>query len=106
VRVKSYIREIDFAGPSLRTQIVRLQNGNETKQDQVILPASPWGTQYDVWLYPFAFLKGATAAGNATVESRTVMGRPYTVVPFMVQQVQGERVHRRQEYGLQGRDLG
>jgi glyoxylase-like metal-dependent hydrolase (beta-lactamase superfamily II) len=85
VRVKSYIREIDFAGPSSRTQIVRLQNGNEAKQDQVIGPTSPWGTQYDVWLYPFTFLKGAMAAGNATVESKTVMGLPYTVVTFLVQ---------------------
>ena len=33
---------------------------------------------------PFAFLKGAMA-GNATVEPRTVMGIPYTVVTFMVQ---------------------
>jgi glyoxylase-like metal-dependent hydrolase (beta-lactamase superfamily II) len=84
VRVKSYIREIDFAGPSLRTAIVRLQNETETTQNQVILPASPWGTQYDVWLYPFAFLKGAMA-GTPTVESKTVMGVPYTVVTFMVQ---------------------
>ena len=41
VRVKSYVREIDFAGPSSRTQIVRFQNETETTQDQVILPASP-----------------------------------------------------------------
>jgi glyoxylase-like metal-dependent hydrolase (beta-lactamase superfamily II) len=85
VRVKSYVREIDFAGPSSRTQIVRLQNESETTQEQVILPASPWGTQYDVWLSPFAFLKGAIAAGNATLESKTVMGLPYSVVTFMVQ---------------------
>ena len=84
VRVKSYRREIDFAGPSSRTQIVRLQNDTETNQDQVVLPASPWGTQYDVWLNPFMFLKGAMAA-NATAEPKTVMGLPYTVVTFMVQ---------------------
>ena len=85
VRVKSYIREIDFAGPSSRTQIVRLQFESETTQDQVILPASPWATQYDLWLSPFAFLKGAIAAGNATLESKTVMGLPYSVLTFMVQ---------------------
>jgi glyoxylase-like metal-dependent hydrolase (beta-lactamase superfamily II) len=84
VRVKSYIRDIDFAGPSARTKIVRLQNGTETPQDQVILSASPWSTQYDIWLYPFAFLKGAMA-GNPTVEPKTAMGIPYTVVTFMVQ---------------------
>ena len=85
VMVKSYVREIDFAGPSSRTQIVRFQNETETTQDQVILPASPWGTQYDVWLSPFAFLKGAMAAGNATLEAKTVMGVPYSVLTFMVQ---------------------
>src|SRR5438477_8078006 len=85
VRVKSYSREIDFAGPSSRTQIVRVQDGNETKQDQVILAGSPWAAQYDVWLSPFAFLKGAIAAGNATLESKTVMGQPYAVLTFMVQ---------------------
>ena len=85
VRVKSYVREIDFAGPSSRTEIVRLQNGNETTQNQVILPASPWGAQHDVWLNPFMFLKGAAAAGNATLESKTVMGLPYTVLTFAVQ---------------------
>ena len=52
VRVKSYVREIDFAGPSSRTTIVRLQNGNETTQNQLVLPDSPWGAQYDVWLNP------------------------------------------------------
>ena len=85
VRVKSYVREIDFAAPSSRTEIVRLQNGNEAKQEQVITPASPWDTQYDVWLYPFAFLKGAMAAASVTAEPKTVMGLPYTVVTFMVQ---------------------
>lgn len=85
VRVKSYVREIDFAGPSSRTQIVRFQFETETKQEQVTMPTSPWGVQYDVWLSPFAFLKGAIAAGNATVESKTVMGLPYSVLTFMVQ---------------------
>ena len=84
VRVKSYTRQIDFAGPSSRTEVVRLQNGSEATQEQVVLPASPWGAQYDVWLNPFMFLKGAVAA-NATVESKSVMGLPYTVVTFMAQ---------------------
>jgi glyoxylase-like metal-dependent hydrolase (beta-lactamase superfamily II) len=85
VRVKSYVREIDFAGPSSRTEIVRLQNGNETTQSQVIVPDSPWNAQADVWLNPFAFLKGAMAAGNPTLESKTVMGVTYSVLTFLVQ---------------------
>jgi hypothetical protein len=91
VRVKSYIRDIDFAGPSARTKIVRLQNGTETPQEQVILSASPWSTQYDVWLYPFAFLKGAMA-GNPWLNCAMVHGRA-----FMVQNKHKVAVHRRQE---------
>ena len=84
VRMKSYTREIDFGAPASRTQIVRVQNETETKQDQVTLADSPWGTQYDVWLSPFAFLKGAVA-NNATIEPATIMGIPYTAATFMVQ---------------------
>jgi glyoxylase-like metal-dependent hydrolase (beta-lactamase superfamily II) len=84
VRMKSYSREIDFAGPASRTQIVRVQDENETKQDQVVLPGAPWGAQYDVWLSPFAFLKGAMA-NNATVEPASLMGIPYTAATFLVQ---------------------
>jgi glyoxylase-like metal-dependent hydrolase (beta-lactamase superfamily II) len=85
VRMKSYTREIDFAGPASRTAIVRTQNGNDTTQEQVAMAASPWAAQYDVWLYPFAFLKGAMAAGSPTIESKTLMGLPYSVVTFLVQ---------------------
>jgi hypothetical protein len=45
---------------------------------------SPWSDQYDFWLTPFGFLKGATS-NDATAESRTVLGEPYTVVTFKVQ---------------------
>ena len=52
-----------------RAQIVRVQGGTEQKQEQTILPTRPWGQQYDVWLSPFAFLKGAMA-NNTTIEPR------------------------------------
>jgi glyoxylase-like metal-dependent hydrolase (beta-lactamase superfamily II) len=87
VRVRSYSREFDFTtpgAPASRTQIVRVQGGNEQKQEQTILPTAPWGQQYDVWLSPFAFLKGATA-NNATIGSQTVFGVPYTVATFTLE---------------------
>jgi glyoxylase-like metal-dependent hydrolase (beta-lactamase superfamily II) len=84
VRVKSYSREIDFGAPASRVQMVRIQGGNEQTQDQTIAPAAPWGQQYDIWLTPFGFLKGAMA-NQTTVESRTELGVPYTVATFTLQ---------------------
>jgi glyoxylase-like metal-dependent hydrolase (beta-lactamase superfamily II) len=81
VRVKSYTREVDFGAPASRVQLVRQQGANEQKQEQTILPTSPWGQQYDFWLLPFAFLKGAME-NMTTIESRTVNGVPYTVATF------------------------
>jgi glyoxylase-like metal-dependent hydrolase (beta-lactamase superfamily II) len=87
VRVKSYSREFDFnapGAPTSRTQLVRVQGGAEQKQEQTILSTAPWGQQYDVWLSPFAFLKGAMA-NNTTIESKTLLGVPYTVATFTLQ---------------------
>ena len=42
VRVQSYNREIDFAAPASRVQMVRVQNGAEQKQDQTIPANAPW----------------------------------------------------------------
>jgi len=87
VRVKSYTREVDFGAtgsPASRVQTVRIQGGNEQKQDQTIAPGAPWGQQFDVWLTPYAFLKGA-AANPTTVESVTQLGVPYTMATFTLQ---------------------
>ena len=86
VRVKSYTRDFDFGTPvaASRAQLVRVQGGAEQKQEQTILPTAPWGQQYDVWLSPFAFLKGAMANAT-TIEARTVLGVPYTVATFTLE---------------------
>ena len=84
VRVKSYTREIDFGAPASRVQMVRVQNGAEQKQDQTIAANAPWGQQYDIWVTPIAFVKGAMA-NNPTVEAKTLLGIPYTAVSFTLQ---------------------
>ncbi len=81
VRVKSYTREMDFDAPASRLQVVRDQNGTEQTQNQTILPNAPWANQFDVWLSPYAFLKGAIA-GPATLEAKTVAGERFNVVTF------------------------
>jgi glyoxylase-like metal-dependent hydrolase (beta-lactamase superfamily II) len=84
VRVKSYRRELDLNAPASRTELVRVQNNNDQQQTQTVLPAASWDTQYDIWLTPHGFLKGALA-NSATVKADTLLGEKYNVVSFTVQ---------------------
>ena len=85
VRVKSYTREMDLSGPASRVQMVRIQNGAEQTQNQIINPSAPWNTQSNLWIYPFTFLKAAMASNDATVKSGTVDGDKYNIVTFALQ---------------------
>jgi len=85
VRVKSYKRELDLNSAASRVQIVRVQNDADQPQTQTILANSPWSAQYDFWLTPYAFLKGAMSH-EATVKPETVLGDKYNVVSFTVQE--------------------
>lgn len=78
-RVRSYSYEADFDRGAAHLQFVRQQNGTDQTVNQVISPDSPWNTQYDYWLSPFAFIKAAVA-NNATVRSETIEASRYTVV--------------------------
>jgi glyoxylase-like metal-dependent hydrolase (beta-lactamase superfamily II) len=84
VRVKSYTRQIDFDAAASNTQIVRIQNNVEQPQSQVITSNTPWAQQFDFWVSPYAFLKGAMA-NNVTSRSETVYGVKYNVVSFVLQ---------------------
>ncbi len=85
VRVKTYTREIDLNTPSSRVQMVRMQNGAEQTQNQIILPATSWNTQANVWISPFVFLKAAMATNDATVKAETLDGDKFNVVTFALQ---------------------
>ena len=84
VRVKSYTREIDFGAMASHVQMVRAQGPGDQTQNQYILPNAPWATQFNFWLNPFSFLKGAMA-NSATVKVETVGGTKYSVVTFTLQ---------------------
>jgi glyoxylase-like metal-dependent hydrolase (beta-lactamase superfamily II) len=84
VEVKSYNRDLDFDTLTSRTQVVRIQNGAEQTQNQIILPNAQWATQWDMWLSPYAFLKGALA-NSPTARTQTVEGKRYNVVSYTVQ---------------------
>ena len=64
--------------------MVRAQGAGDQTQNQYILPNTPWATQFNFWLNPFSFLKGAMA-NNATVRVETVGGTKYSVVTFTLQ---------------------
>jgi len=43
--------------------------------------SSPWSTQYQFWLTPYGFLKGAIA-GSPSLTTKTVFGSAYRVITF------------------------
>jgi hypothetical protein len=83
VRMKSYRREMDLSATASRVDMVRVQNGMDQNVTQVIRSESPWNSQYDFWINPYGFLKGAMSYG-ATVRPETVLGQKYNVVSFTV----------------------
>jgi glyoxylase-like metal-dependent hydrolase (beta-lactamase superfamily II) len=93
---KSYARTIDFEAPASRVDRVRLQGENpprggggqplvgEQSQSQVILVSAdtPWAQEVEIWITPHGFLRAA-AQRDASVATRTVHGKSYTVVTFL-----------------------
>ncbi len=84
VIVKSYARQIDLDAVASNVQTIRVQNNADMPVNQVIPPGAPWSQQYDFWVTPGAFLKGATA-NPVTVRVGTVDGVKYNIVSFMLQ---------------------
>jgi glyoxylase-like metal-dependent hydrolase (beta-lactamase superfamily II) len=84
VYVKSYVRQIDIDAGASSAQLVRIQNGAETQQSQVIPANAAWDQRFDYWVTPFGFLKGAMA-NPVTMRSETMNGTNYKVVTFTLQ---------------------
>jgi glyoxylase-like metal-dependent hydrolase (beta-lactamase superfamily II) len=94
---KSYSRSIDFEKSSSKVDRVRTQGenpphgggqqpivGEQTVSQTIIGGAAdtPWVQQLEIVLMPHGFLRAA-AAKSATVETKTVGGKKYTVVSFV-----------------------
>ncbi len=65
-------------------QSVRVQGTTETPFNQVIATSSPWSQQFDLWVTPYAFLKGAMT-NPSTVRSGTLDNIKYTIVTYTLQ---------------------
>jgi hypothetical protein len=81
--VTSYNRQLNLTATTSNVQIVRRAGSPPAAETttQAIAADSAWNVQFDFWLTPYGFLKGATA-NNSTVETKTVDGETYRVVTF------------------------
>jgi glyoxylase-like metal-dependent hydrolase (beta-lactamase superfamily II) len=84
VPVKSYTRQIDLDALASNLRTIRVQNNADVPLNQVIPPNAPWSQQYDLWVTPYVFLKGAIA-NPATVRPGVLDGVKYNVVSFTLQ---------------------
>jgi hypothetical protein len=81
--VSSYTRQLDLNSGTSNLQIVRKHGTPPASHTESlsVKPDSPWNAQFDFWLTPYGFLKGAMA-NNSTAETKTVDGETYRVVTF------------------------
>lgn len=89
---KSYTRTINFETPAWRVDRVladiptdRRGGGLPPGPSQTVIVGSntPWAAQVDLWMTPYGFLReAANANGGATVASKSMRGKKYTVVTF------------------------
>lgn len=81
--MRSYTRRLDLSANSSTLELVRMEGTPPAPHTttQTIGADSPWNTQFDFWLTPYGFLKGA-AANNVTSESKTIGGEEYKLVSF------------------------
>ncbi len=94
--VKTYERVIDFDAGGTRQTMVRTQGENPPRgggqqpiigeQTQTVVNGfkEPWASQFETWITPQGFLKGALANG-ATVQSKLIAGKKYNVVSYLVE---------------------
>jgi hypothetical protein len=81
--MKSYVRDINVDETATRLQLVRMEGTPPAEKTIVhtIDANSPWSSQYEFWLTPYGFIKGAMS-NNATVVTKTVFGTAYKGVTF------------------------
>jgi glyoxylase-like metal-dependent hydrolase (beta-lactamase superfamily II) len=94
--VKTYERVIDFDAGATSQTMVRTQGEmpprggglqpivGEQTQTQVNGFTQPWSSQFEVWITPVGFLKGAMS-NSATLQVKTTGGKKYNVVSFLIQ---------------------
>lgn len=92
--LKTYERVIDFDARGTRQTMVRSQGENPPRggsqqpligeQTQTVVNGfwQPWTSQFEVWITPEGFLKGALE-NQPTVQAKTIGGKKVNVVSFL-----------------------
>jgi glyoxylase-like metal-dependent hydrolase (beta-lactamase superfamily II) len=92
---KTYKRTMNFETPAYRMERTRMQGenpprgggqqpivGEQMQNVPVVVTANtPWAQQLELWMMPQGFLQAAVK-NNATVSSKTVIGKKYNVLTF------------------------
>ena len=87
---KSYTRTINYEMPGWRVDRVLADVPPDRRggglppgptQTVIVNTNTPWPNQVDLWMTPYGFLREA-AANSATVASKSMGGKKYTVVTF------------------------
>lgn len=79
--MKSYVRDLNFKTTTSMLHVMSTEGTGDQIVNRTFDASSPWDLQYEFWITPYGFLKGAMAY-NATVEVKTVFGTAYKVVTF------------------------
>jgi hypothetical protein len=81
--MKSYVRDINLDATTSRLQLVRAEGTPPAEKSLTheVDANWPWSSQYEFWITPYGFLKGAMA-NTATVESKTEFGTTFKAVAF------------------------
>jgi len=81
--MSSYARQMDLNATTTTVRLVRMQGTPPAPQtvNQAMSADSPWNVQFDFWLTPYGFMKGAMA-NDAAAEMKTVDGAPFRIVTF------------------------
>jgi hypothetical protein len=81
LQLKSYSRQIDFDATTSSVRMTRVHGTPPADQtiNETVAANSPWNAQFEFWITPYGFLKGAMA-NTATLETKSAYGEPYRIV--------------------------
>ena len=94
--LKSYVRDLNLETAMSRLHGIRVQGTPPADQtmNHSIDTSSPWSTQYQFWLTPYGFLKGAIA-GGPSLTTKTSFRSGLPVIRLRRPRSSGERIPQR-----------
>ena len=83
--MKSYVRDLNLERVTSKVELVREEGTPPTSRALSAMAdaTSPWSSQYEFWITPHGFLRGASIYG-AGEGSKTLYGTTYKTISFTV----------------------